>query len=109
MVTGYDASTFAPSDKATREQVAVMLYRYAVAQGKDVSVEDADATLSAYKDADQVSDWAKEAMAWAVDNGIFGQGTDELWAKQNIQRLRGRHDRRALPSPRRCPRRKGIP
>ena len=25
-------------------------------------------------------------MAWAVDNGIFGQGTDELWAKQNIQR-----------------------
>ena len=86
VVTGYDASTFAPSDKATREQVAVMLYRYAVAQGKDVSVEDADATLSAYKDADQVSDWAKEAMAWAVDNGIFGQGTDELWAKQNIQR-----------------------
>ena len=86
VVTGYDASTFAPSDKATREQVAVMLYRYAMAQGKDVSVEDADATLAAYKDADQVSDWAKEAMAWAVDSGIFGQGTDELWAKQNIQR-----------------------
>ena len=86
IVTGYDDVTFGPADKATREQVAVMLYRYAAGQGKDVTVEDADATLAAYKDADQVSDWAKEAMAWAVDNGIFGQGTDELWAKQNIQR-----------------------
>ena len=86
IVTGYDADTFAPMDKATREQVAVMLYRYAAAQGKDVTVEDADAALAAYKDADQVSDWAKEAMAWAVENGIFGVDTDELWANQNIQR-----------------------
>ena len=86
IVTGYDDTTFGPSDKATREQVAVMLYRYAKGQGKDVTVENADETLSAYKDADQVSDWAKEAMAWAVENGIFGQGTDELWAKQDIQR-----------------------
>ena len=54
--------------------------------GKDVTVEDADATLAAYKDADQVSDWAKDAMAWSVENGIFGVDTDELWAKQNIQR-----------------------
>ena len=25
-------------------------------------------------------------MAWAVENGIFGVDTDELWANQNIQR-----------------------
>ena len=86
IVTGYDDVTFGPADKATREQVAVMLYRYAKGQGKDVTVEDADATLAAYKDGDQVSDWARTAMAWAVENGVFGQGTDELWAKQNIQR-----------------------
>ena len=86
IVTGYDSSTFAPMDKATREQVAVMLYRYAKGQGKDVTVENADETLAAYKDADQVADWAKDAMAWAVENGIFGVDTDELWAKQDIQR-----------------------
>ena len=86
IVTGYDDTTFGPMDKATREQVAVMLYRYAKNQGKDVTVADADAALAAYKDADQVSDWAKEAMAWAVESGVFGQGTDELWAKQNIKR-----------------------
>ena len=86
IVTGYDDTTFGPEDNATREQVAVMLYRYAAAQGKDVTVEDADATLAAYKDADQVADWAKDAMAWSVENGIFGVDTDELWAKQNIKR-----------------------
>ena len=86
IVTGYDDTTFGPEDNATREQVAVMLYRYAAAQGKDVTVADADATLAAYKDADQVADWAKDAMAWSVENGIFGVDTDELWAKQNIKR-----------------------
>ena len=86
VVTGYDDSTFGPSDHATREQVATMLYRYAKTQGKDVTVEDADAALAAYKDGNQVSDWAKEAMAWAIENGIFGVDTDELWANQNIQR-----------------------
>ena len=86
IVTGYDANTFGPMDKASREQVATMLYRYAKNQGKDVSVSDVDGALSAYKDGDQVSDWARTAMAWAVENGIFGQGTDELWANQNIKR-----------------------
>ena len=86
VVTGYDATTFGPSDKATREQVAVMLYRYAKGQGKDVTVDDVDGALAKYTDGDQVSDWAREAMAWAVENGIFGQDTDELWAQENIQR-----------------------
>ena len=86
IVTGYDDTTFGPMDNATREQVAVMLYRYAKSQGKDVTVEDADATLAKYTDGDQVSDWAKDAMAWSVENGIFGVDTDELWANQNIQR-----------------------
>ena len=86
IVTGYDDTTFGPSDKASREQVAVMLYRYAKAQGKDVTVDDADAALAAYKDGDQVSDWAKTAMAWAVENGVFGVDTDELYPTENIQR-----------------------
>ena len=86
IVTGYDESTFGPMDKASREQVATMLYRYAKNQGKDVSVDDADAALAAYKDGDQVSDWAKTAMAWAVENGIFGVDTEELYPTENIQR-----------------------
>ena len=87
VVTGYlGTDSFGPNDTASREQVAAMIYRYAAAQGKDTSVQDADAALAAYTDGAQVSDWAKTAMAWCVENGVFGQNTTELKPQDNIQR-----------------------
>ena len=87
VVTGYlGTGNFGPNDQASREQVAAMIYRYAGAQGKDTTVEDADAALAAYTDGGQVSDWAKTAMAWCVENGIFGVNTTELNPQANIQR-----------------------
>lgn len=55
----------------TREQVVAMLFRYAQKLGLDTTVR---ADLSNYEDADQVSDWAVEAMRWAVGAGLV-QGT----------------------------------
>ena len=52
-----------PGEKITREQLVTMLYRYS---GKPAVTGD----LSAYTDAASVSDWAKDAMTWAVNNGI---------------------------------------
>jgi hypothetical protein len=52
----------------TREQFATLLFRYAKLQGKNTS-EASD--YSAYTDAESVSDWAQEAMAWAVANGLI--------------------------------------
>lgn len=76
VVTGYgDTGVFGPYDNATREQLATMLYRYTQVQGKDVSGQ---ADLSGYADAASVSDWAAEAVAWAVDAGIMGVDTDAL-------------------------------
>ena len=87
VVTGYlGTDNFGPNDQASREQVAAMIYRYAQAQGKDMTVDDADAALAAYTDGSQVSDWAKTAMAWCVENGVFGQNTTELKPQDNIQR-----------------------
>ena len=84
VVTGMgDTGAFAPYDNATREQVATMLYRYAKAQGMDVS---GAADLSAYADGEAVSWWAAEAVAWAVDAGVFGQGTDVLRPSDPISR-----------------------
>lgn len=60
------------TDDITREQLAAMLYRYAKLMGEDTS---AAADLSAFSDADQISGWAVEAMAWAVQRGIL-QGAD---------------------------------
>ena len=64
--------------KITREQLAVMLYRYAKMKGYDVS---ASASLSSYTDASGVSGWAKEAMQWAVGAGLI-QGSGNALAPQ---------------------------
>lgn len=66
---GTSATTFSPNAKVTREQMAVLLYRYAKYVGADVSA-DSDA-LSTFTDAASVSGWAKEAMAWATDHKIL--------------------------------------
>ncbi len=57
-----------PAVNVTREQVAVMLYHYAKA-------ETTDGASASFRDADQISDWAREAMDWAVAQGIL-TGTD---------------------------------
>ena len=53
----------------TREQLATMLWRYAGEPASSYS-------LSAFTDADSVSDYAEAAMAWAVEHGIITGVTD---------------------------------
>ena len=84
IVTGIgDTGAFAPDENVTREQAATMLYRYVKAQGKDAS---ATADLSQYADGASVSDWAAEAMSWAVDADVFGVGTDVLRPQDTLTR-----------------------
>ncbi len=68
IVKGMTATTFTPSGNITREQMAAILYRYSQYKGYDVSASN---DLSSYKDADEVSDWAKEAMMWANGTGLI--------------------------------------
>ena len=69
VVTGYsDSGKFGPSDRINREQMAVMMYRYATYKEYE---SDAPTDISGYKDAGKVSAFAKEAMEWAVGNGII--------------------------------------
>lgn len=69
VVKGYGNGTFAPDKAVTRQELAAMFYRFRAYEGGDVTV-DADA-LAAYNDADQVASWAKNAMSWAVSNGVL--------------------------------------
>ena len=68
IVNGISATTFAPDDPITREQMATILYRYAQYQGEDVSDQ---GNLSAFADADTISAYAKQAMAWANGAGLI--------------------------------------
>lgn len=70
IMTGYEDGDFGPSDEVTREQLATVLWRAA-------GSPEADADLSAYPDAADVSEFAEGAMAWAVEVGaVSGQGSD---------------------------------
>ena len=69
VVGGYtDTGKFGPGDNINREQMAVMMYRYANYLGYDTS---ARADISKYTDAGNVNEFAKEAMSWAVGEGII--------------------------------------
>ena len=72
IVNGLGENTFAPMNTLTREQLVTMLYRYAEAEGYDVS---AAADLSGYPDAGKVQTYAQKAMSWAVAEGIV-EGMD---------------------------------
>ena len=67
VMDGYDADTFGVGDALTREQFAAVV---AKAAGADVSAADA-ASLDVFSDAEDVSGWAVQTMAWAVEAGII--------------------------------------
>lgn len=67
---GTSETTFAPNDPVTREQVAVLLYEFAD-KVLEIGGAETPADLSQFPDGDQVSSWAREAMADAVALGII--------------------------------------
>ena len=72
IVGGYGNGNFGPSDTITREQLAVMLWRYSgspAATNKELN----------FNDTDESNDFALEALRWAVENGIInGYGDGRL-------------------------------
>ena len=70
-----------PNGLVTREQFATMLYRYAVAQGYDVSIGESTNILS-YTDYDEISEWAIPAMQWACGSGIITGVTESTLVPQ---------------------------
>ena len=79
IVNGTSATTFAPNDSITREQMAAILYRYAQYKGYDVTQK---ADLSGYADSQQVSAYAKDALAWANAAKLINGVTDTTLAPQ---------------------------
>ena len=58
-----------PNGVITREQLATMLYRFA--KNKGLVQEPVTADLSVFVDAGQISDYALDAMRWAVSVGLL--------------------------------------
>ena len=64
---GYGKDKFGPDDPITREQLAAIFYRYVDYKGYDLTVK---GNLDKFKDADEITDYAKAAMLWAVGSGL---------------------------------------
>ncbi len=72
IVNGMTPTTFAPEKDITREQIATILWRYA-------GEPKGDGDLSIFADKAEISEYAVEAMSWAVSVGILqGTGNGEL-------------------------------
>lgn len=79
VVNGTSTTTFGPKGKITREQIASILWRLA---GKPVY----SASLRSYTDYASVSDYAYDAMSWAVSSGYVKGSGAKLSPKNNATR-----------------------
>ena len=69
VVKGYNDGSFRPDEPITREQIAVMFYRYAMLN--HVYEEELQSKLDGFPDGTMVSSWAKAELNWAVNAGLI--------------------------------------
>lgn len=74
-----------PNNNITREQFAAMLYRYAENAGEDITADTAE--LNKFIDTINISSYALQPLAWAVENGIVsGTSGDTISPAGNATR-----------------------
>ena len=88
VIKGYEDGRFGPADEITREDMALMMYRYANMLGLDTS---ARGDISGFPDAEKISGYAAEAMKWAVGEELI-RGKEEA-GKDNIIEPQGTAER----------------
>ena len=73
IVAGIGGGLYDPDSNVTREQFAVMLYKYARFKGYDLT---ATGDLTQFPDADAISSWAETALSWANGKGLINGNED---------------------------------
>jgi len=83
VIAGYDNGNFGPADNITREQMSVILFRYAQYKGFDTTAID---NLSKFPDRNKVSNFAKEGISWAVGIGLITGDQGNISPQGNAER-----------------------
>ena len=73
--SGYENGLFQPEKEITREEMALIAYKYALYGGKDISAETTE-LFQNFSDSNEISDWSKEAINYCVEAGIMSGRTD---------------------------------
>ncbi len=82
ILKGMSETLAAPNADATREQVAVLFYRYEGNPEEEPTGAELEAILSVYPDADQIAPWAKIGVAFCTHFGLM-QGDNNGFRPQN--------------------------
>ena len=82
IVMGIGENLFDPYANVTREQLVTMLFRFAAFMEYDMSTSE----LSGFVDMDEISDWAKDAMSWAVHHEIIQGANNQLNPQETATR-----------------------
>lgn len=77
IISGVGGGLFGIDEEITREQLAAILYRYA--QKKQIAASTDDDVLSGFSDSSEISDYALDAVKWAVSVGILQGDGDRLF------------------------------
>lgn len=86
VVNGYKDGTFGPKDSITRQELAVILWRFAQALG--ISVATDGTTMPDFADRSEIASWAGEAMSWAYRTGILtGRDGNRLAPRDGATRI----------------------
>ena len=85
IVNGVTETEFAPDDNITREQMAAIMFRYAQHKGKDTT--QGGMAIREFSDYEAISDYALNAMTWAVNTKLItGKGENTLAPQDNATR-----------------------
>lgn len=87
MINGHsNTGLFGTFENITREDMVTIMYRYAKYKNLDLS---GTGSLGVFFDQDQISGYAREALAWAVGNGIINgrSGTGLVDPRGNASRV----------------------
>ena len=89
LVAGYDDGTFRPDQVLTKEQAAAIFRRYAEQSGHDLTTYKTISNPVMYntlRDTNDVSDYAKDAVRWAVADGMIDTSSGAINPKANVTR-----------------------
>jgi len=84
VIEGFPDGTFRPRTNITREQMALMLFRYA--EIIEANIEFTPTAFNTFPDRALVNDWAVEAMQWATHHGIIAGQRGNMAPRSNATR-----------------------
>ena len=73
--SGKDKGKFGPDDNITREQLAVILWKYSKYKGK---CKNTNTDFSKFSDSNKITDYAKKGMDWALGVGVMHGSNGKL-------------------------------